>query len=85
MTLGFSLNVWIGRDNAANYAEFCAAHPCPASPPRGAIDDLMGYPGASYQLMGYIVYAFGLPLAVLAIGLVGARVADGFRSKIKNG
>ena len=41
-------------------------------------------PHVSNHLMDYVVNAFGLPLAVLAIGFVGARVADRFRSKIKS-
>jgi hypothetical protein len=42
-------------------------------------------PHFSNDLVNYVLNAFGLPLAMLAIGFVGARVADRFRSRTKNG
>lgn len=89
LTLGFSLSVWSKQHNVAIWEENCATRrdyplPCPPTFP-GAFDNLMGYPRAFYDLMGYIVYAFGLPLALLGIGFFVARFADGYRSTIKNG
>lgn len=58
------------------------ARPCPES--KAQRGDLMGFPGTFGDLMGYIVYAFGLALAVLTIGFVGARAWNGFGSRTKH-